>query len=186
MTDDDFPAGTRPELEASAAEPLDGADAAILQQVADLLHEVDPVPDDLVARVQFSLALDEVFTEVARITRVPLDALAVRSDPVAGTRTETLTFSADRLTAMVTVTRDAAGRVRLDGWLAPPAELRVQLRMQEATREVASDESGRFVFDALPEGFAQLTFHLPPDEEAATPAAGAPEAEVVVTPLFQL
>lgn len=184
MSDDDFPAGVDPAVDESAATPMDHTDAGLLSDLAQLMTDVDPVPVDLVQRIQFSLALDEVYSEVARITRVPLDALAVRSDPVAGVRTETLTFSADRLTAMVTVARTGSEQVRLDGWIAPPGVTRVLLRMQEGSRQVVTDDSGRFVFEGLPEGFAQLSFH--PGEE---PVEGTPvgdEGGVVVTPLFQL
>ncbi len=175
MSDDDK--ATEQELEL-AAQPLDAADAAVLDEVARLLTQVDPVPEDLVERVQFSIALDEMYAEVAQITRMPMDAMAVRSEPGVGTRTETLTFSADRLTAMVTVTRLGAGRLRVDGWLAPEGRMGVSLRMQEDTHETEADEAGRFVFDNLPDGFAQLAFR-PVGEDEDTDA-------VVVTPLFQL
>jgi hypothetical protein len=158
--------------------PLDETDLALLDELAGVLDQVDPMPQDLVDRVQFSLALDEVYAEVARITREPQDALAVRSDPQAETRTETLTFSAERLTAMVTVTRGVDGTLRVDGWVAPETAVRVQLRMQDGPTLEAGDSSGRFVFEGLHEGFAQLTFHL--DEGDEGPAV------TVVTPLFQL
>jgi len=176
MTDDDFPEGLEPAVAAAAEEPLDAVDEAVLREVAQVLARVDPVPEDLVQRVQFSLALDEVYAEVARITRLSGDALAVRTEPDTTTRTETLTFSAERFTAMVTVSRAAPEQVRLDGWLAPAAVLRVRVRMQEGSDETVSDASGRFVLEGLPEGFAQLTF------EPADGGAG----ERVVTPLFQL
>ena len=115
-------------LDQLAGEPLDDVDATTLDQLRAVYDEADPVPPDLVERVRFSLALDEMYEEVARMTRVPLEALSVRSDQTAGTRTETLTFSADRLTAMVTVSRLGAGRLRLDGWLAPPEHCVVRLR----------------------------------------------------------
>ena len=140
-----------------------------------LLLDADPVPDDLVERVQFSLALDEVYAEVAHITRLSGDALAVRGDADAATRTETLTFSAERLTAMVTVSRAAPEDVRLDGWLAPAAVLRVRVRMQEGTAETVSDESGRFVLDGPARGVRPA--HL---------RAGGRGGERVVTPMFQL
>ena len=176
MTDDDFPHGVDPAVAAAAEEPMDAIDDAVLREVALLLEQVDPVPADLVERVQFSLALDEVYAEVAHITRLSDDALAVRGEPDTGTRTETLTFSAERLTAMVTVSRAAPEQVRLDGWLAPAAVLRIRVRMQEGSADTVSDESGRFVLEGLPEGFAQLTF------EPVQGAAG----ERIVTPLFQL
>lgn len=162
-----------------AEQALDDVDAATLRQVRALYDSVDPVPDDLVGRITFSVALGEVFDEVARLTRVPLDALAVRS--AGPTRTETLTFSADRLTAMVTVNRVAVGRLRLDGWLTPADRQRVRLRIQDGgTHETIVDEQGRFSFDRLLEGFGQLSFH-PGD---ATEKGEA--ASTVVTPLFQL
>jgi hypothetical protein len=177
MTDDDFPTGLDPAVLAAAEEPLDLVDEAVLREVALLLEQVDPVPVDLVDRVQFALALDEVYAEVARVTRFSQDALAVRSDPDSTTRTETVTFSADQLTAMVTVSRTAPEQVRIDGWLTPAAVVRVRVRMQEGSTETVSDESGRFVLEGLPEGFAQLTFE---------PVAGDGVGGTVVTPLFQL
>ena len=161
-----------------AGRPLDDVDAATLEQVRAMYATADPVPEDLVERVRFSLALDEVFDEVARMTRVPLDGMAVRGEAPTGTRTETLTFSADRLTAMVTITRVGPGQLRLDGWLAPPEAFRVHLRMQGgADHEVAADEQGRFSFDRVDEGFGQLSFRPVGDDDAAN---------AVVTPLFQL
>lgn len=180
MTDDDFSSGSGAAVEAAAAEPLDDADARLLAEVAALLTVVDPIPDDLVDRLRFSLAWVEVDAELASLTRMAGDALAVRSESAPSTRTETLTFSSTSLTAMVTVSRPGTGAVRLDGWLAPPAPLRVQVRMQEgASQDVAADEAGRFVVDRLPEGFAQLCFHL-------AEQSGDDEAGVVITPVFQL
>jgi hypothetical protein len=159
-----------------AEQPLDDVDAAMLSQVRDLYDGGDPVPVDLVQRVKFALALDEMFDEVARMTRVPLDELAVRGQPP--TRTETLTFSADRLTAMVTLTPTSAGKLRLDGWLAPPAPHRVGLRLQDAGElEMVTGQDGRFSFEDLDEGFGQLSFR---------PLGESSGQSTVVTPLFQL
>ena len=161
-----------------AGRPLDDVDVATLAQVRAMYAAADPVPEDLVERVRFSLALDEVFDEVARMTRVPLDAMGVRGEASTGTRTETLTFSADRLTAMVTITRVGPGQLRLDGWLAPPEAFRVHLRMRGgADHEAVADEQGRFSFDRVDEGFGQLSFRPVGDDDAAN---------AVVTPLFQL
>ncbi len=168
-----------------AAEPLDDVDAATLHEVRAVYEDLDPVPPDLVDRVRFSLALDEMFDEVARMTRVPQDALATRSDPAQGTRTETLTFSADRLTAMVTVNRVSLGMLRLDGWIAPAEPCEVRLRIQGgADREVLADAHGRFSFDDLDEGFGQLSFHPVAGGPAGDPGDGSDNT--VVTPLFQL
>jgi hypothetical protein len=166
----------------SEHEPLDDVDAEILGELRATYDALDPVPEDLVERVKFSLALDEMYEEVARMTRVPLEELAVRGDPTPGTRTETLTFSAERLTAMVTVSRTGPGRLRLDGWLAPSETCRVRLRIQGASaRETVSDQAGRFSFEDLDEGFGQLSFHPLEDEAGDDDGQNA-----VVTPLFQL
>jgi hypothetical protein len=166
-------------LDELAGQPLDDVDTATLEQVRAAYDEIDPVPPDLVERITFSVALGEMFDEVARMTRVPLDALAVRSE-ASPTRTETLTFSADRLTAMVTVNRVSVGRLRIDGWLTPTGTYRVRLRIQGGEdHEATADTDGRFSFDGLPEGFGQLSFHPldGPDGDAGS---------TVVTPLFQL
>lgn len=164
----------------SADAPLDDSDVALLAQVATMLDIADPVPDDLIERIQFSLALDEVFAEVAEMTRVLDDALAVRTDLSDATRTETVTFSAERLTAMVTLSELGAGRVRIDGWVTPAGVRTVALRMQGEDQTVQTDESGRFVADNLREGFVQLVFH-PLDGEDTDDGGG-----LVVTPLFRL
>jgi hypothetical protein len=172
MTDDHTPHSP-----ADAASLLDASDQALLAEVATMLGTVDPMPADLVDRVQFALALDEVYDEVAQMSRVRDDALAVRTQLVDATRTETLTFSAERLTAMVTISAAGPGRVRLDGWVTPAGVRRVNLRMQGVDDEAVTDEGGRFAAEGLREGFVQLVFHpLGPDDEGG----------LVVTPLFKM
>ncbi len=155
MTDERQTPGPDP-----ADEPLDDVDFALLGEIAALYEAMDPVPPGLVERVRFSLALDEVFGEVAQLTRVPADAAGVRTELVDAVRANTLSFAAESLTAMVTVSRSGVGRVRLDGWLAPDGVRSVHVRMQGAAVEVLADEDGRFVVEDLREGFVQLVFHV--------------------------
>ncbi|QLQ09299.1 MAG: carboxypeptidase regulatory-like domain-containing protein [Nocardioidaceae bacterium] len=176
MTDEEPGAELTPQAARSAAQTLDSTDQELLDLARGAYGQWDPVPGDLVERIQFAVALDEVFTEVAELTRQPMDTLAVRGESVSGTRTETLTFSADELTVMITVSRLGAAGVRIDGWAAPPLPLEIRVRMPEHDARTQVDESGRFAFEGLPEGFAQLSFH---------PRAGDGEG-VIVTPLFQL
>ena len=174
-----------------AGQPLDADDAAALAAVRDLYSQADPVPVDLVDRVLFSVALDEMFDEVAQLTRVPMEASAVRGADVS-MHTETLTFAADSLTAMVTVTRTPTAELRLDGWLSPPAAYRVHLRVRHGEEaETRADAEGRFAFDDLPEGPAQLSFYPVPSEPGRTPEEIDPDeptaaASTVVTPVFEL
>lgn len=170
VNDDAVPQDTAAERAA-----LDETDEALFQEVATMLDDLDPMPADLVERVRFALALDEVYEEVARMTRVADDALAVRTDVVGTTRADTLTFSADRLTAMVTISDARPGLRRLDGWVSPAGARRVVVRMQGWYDEVSCDATGRFVVEALPASFVQLLFHPRADE-----TGGA-----VVTPLFK-
>jgi hypothetical protein len=68
--------------------------------------------------------------------------------------------------------------VRIDGWLAPAAALQVELRFPEpaSPRVVSADAAGRFAFDGVPHGIAQLL--VQPPESGASPR--------VVTPAFTL
>ena len=160
-----------------ADQPLDTTDEVLLGEVARLYEEVDPVPHGLTDRLSFALALDELYAEVAEMSRVPTDLAGVRSD-LAAVRTETLTFAAESLTAMVTVTHVGPNRVRLDGWVAPAQRLHVRLRMQQGRVETLADAAGRFSFDDLPDGFVQLSFH--PE------TGGDYGGSAVVTPSFEL
>jgi hypothetical protein len=65
---------------------------------------------------------------------------------------------------MITIVAQPDGSVRLDGWLAPAEPLRVELRFPEPAeaRSVVCDGAGRFVFDRVARGLAQLLVH-PPD-----------------------
>lgn len=156
--------------------PLDDGDQAVLDRLASVYAQVDPPPDDLDARVLFAVALAGVEAEVARLSEQSMVGSGARGSE----RTRTITFDADSRAVMITMTDQADGLVRLDGWLAPGAALRVELRMPEpaSPRMVIADPAGRFAFDGVPHGIAQLLVH-PPDGAGA----GAPR---VVTPAFSL
>lgn len=136
-------------------DPLDGLDREILDRIARL----DPPPADLDERVMFALALDDLEIEVARLSEEQFTGSGAR----ASERTRTITFGADSRTVMITVVERTDNLVRIDGWLAPGAALRVELRSPEptATRTVIADETGRFVFDEVPHGLVQLLVHAP-------------------------
>jgi len=157
-----------------AQEPLDAGDQAVLDAIAAGYAAVDPPPPDFDDRIMFALALDDIDAEVARLGA----ERPVGSGARAGERTRTITFDADSRTVLITAVRLPGDLVRLDGWLAPPTELRIELRLRGAAtpRTVTSDDAGRFVFDEVPHGVAQLLVH-PPDGSAAPG---------VVTPSFLL
>ncbi len=153
----------------SADAPLDDIDAAILDELAATYSLVDPPPSDLDDRVIFAVALRDVDAEVARLS----EDVLVGSGARAGEQPRTVTFDSTSLTVMVTVVVMPGGRRRVDGWLAPPAALRVEMRTagrRDPTHAVTADDTGRFVVDDVPPGLAQLIVHLPePDRTVVTP-----------------
>lgn len=164
-------------VETLAAGTLDERDALVLNAFASLYEAVDPMPGDLIERVSFGLALDEVFAEVARLTRNAAKEVGARSDTTASPDvTTTLTFTSERLTAMLTITDLGRGQVRVDGWLDPAEPMVVRVRQGTGANDVVADETGRFVFETLDRGFAQLSFRDPSD----------PETALVITPGFEL
>jgi hypothetical protein len=118
--------------------------------------------------------MDQLDLEVAQL----VDEMSVGSGARSSERTRTITFDADSRTVMIMIVNRPDGLVRLDGWLAPAASLRVELRFPEPApaQTVTTDETGRFVFDGIAHGLVQLLVH-PPDGE---------EMPCVVTPSLAL
>ena len=136
--------------------PLDATDAAILRHVAAVHAALDPPPSDLDERVLFAIAVDGIDGEIARLARAELAGSGARDTD----RIRTITFDGSNRTVMVTLVRRPDGLLRLDGWLAPPEAARVELRLGNAeTVSAEADAAGRFVFDAVPTGMAQLVVH---------------------------
>jgi hypothetical protein len=128
----------------------DPLDREILSRIA----RFDPPPADLDDRVLFALALDDLDAQVARLSAEEFTGSGAR----AGERTRTITFDADSRTVMITVVERPDNLVRIDGWLAPAEAARVSLRFPEPApvRTITADATGRFVFDEVPHGLAQL------------------------------
>ena len=158
----------------SADLPLDDDDQAVLDRLAAVYAMLDPPPADLDERVMFAIALDGLDAEVARLG----EQLTVGSGARGSERTRTITFDADSRAVMITIADRPDGLVRIDGWLAPAAALRVELRAPEPARPriVTADAAGRFAFDGVAHGIAQLLV-LPPEGDTALR---------VVTPAFAL
>lgn len=142
-----------------AGQPLDDDDQEVIDRLAAVHARLDPPPADLDERVLFAIALGDIDGEVARLS----EQVLVGSGARGSERTRTITFDADSRTIMITIAARPDGLVRLDGWLAPAAALRVELRFPEPapSQFVTSDDAGRFVFDGVPHGLAQLIVHPP-------------------------
>ncbi|MET8043453.1 hypothetical protein ABZU25_21635 [Micromonospora sp. NPDC005215] len=157
-----------------AGQPLDDDDHAMLDQLAVLYGHLDPPPTDLDDRVRFAIGLRHLAIEVAGLATQQQPVGAARS----GERTRTTTFATPSRTIMISMVDRPDGSVRIDGWLAPAAALRVELRFPEPapSQLVTADETGRFVFDPVPHGLVQLLCH--PEEGVDGP--------LLVTPSFAL
>lgn len=170
MTDDQ-PGG--PDLEALETAPIDDGDLRVLATLHRIYQVGDPVPPSLLDRVKFAITLDDLEAEVARLQRESLPELdGARSNEAR--KAQTVTFTSDTLTTMVTITPIVDGGVRMDGWATPGAFLDVELRIGDATLRTTADEDGRFVFQRVDHGLAQLVLRQngrdPGDHPVITPA----------------
>ncbi|HEY0166844.1 MAG TPA: hypothetical protein VGB75_07370 [Jatrophihabitans sp.] len=157
-----------------AGAPLDASDAIVLSMIAELYDLVDPVPSDLVDRLQFSITLDALNAELAELQQLPEPALAFRGEQASVVNT--LTFTSESLTTMVALSPDGPDRVRIDGWIAPGAEAVVELHQGALTRRVSADADGRFVFEDVAHGLTRFVV------SAADPGAHPP----VMTPAVEI
>jgi hypothetical protein len=149
----------------------ESTDDCLLDDLRRLAGLVDPVPADL----RFSLSVTGFDVEVCRLVpQPPAGVLAgVRGDE----ETTRATFESASLTIMVEWTAAAGGAVRLDGWLAPPAPCRIELRTVDGPQTMDTDEGGRFAAARVTRGEVQIRVHPTTDREADG-------ALTVVTPSF--
>ena len=164
------------EVDVLAAEPLDGEDVAILLALADFYSRNDGVPDGLVDRLAFTVALAEMEAELAELHVVERDLVGARGEDAEQART--ITFASASLSAMVTVSTDDVDTVRIDGWVAPAEAMDVDLRLAAGQRRISSDPDGRFVFTDVPHGLVTLVFRGEPDGDTGRGP--------VITPTFEL
>ncbi|NTW40426.1 MAG: hypothetical protein HGA44_11165 [Cellulomonadaceae bacterium] len=139
--------------EYSADEVVDAHDLSLLADLARILDATDPPPADLADRALFALTLDGLQAEVMELHELEAPALALRGDVVEA---RTITFTSEAITALVTLSVGVAGGVRVDGWCAPAARYRVELRRPSGAVAVESDDDGSFVFADVAPGPASL------------------------------
>jgi hypothetical protein len=125
---------------ATANQPADETDFAILGRVRQLFEETDPMPADLPGRIRFALALRDLETEMARVASDDdAPVLAVRGEE----HSRTITFESDSLVVMIRVGANPDGTARLDGWLDPPAPRRVEVSTAGPPLAVLADDDGQ-------------------------------------------
>jgi hypothetical protein len=156
-------------------EEMSRSDAELLDQLQAMWESRDPVPEGLVERVTFAIGLDDLDVEMMRLTEEVLVPAGARG----AEHVRTITFGGESITVMVTVSQEGHEAFRLDGWLAPAAALSIELRRSEGSVTTSSDEGGRFVFEEVPAGLAQLVLH-------PTPNSAVELRQDVVAPAVQL
>jgi len=158
----------------SANRPLDEVDRAIMSGLRAMWERVDPMPAGLVDQFVFVLELHDVDAEMCHLAE---------RHTLVGTRGEEhsalVIFDSDSLTIMVKIDKRDDGRVRLDGWLNPPASHRIELRSLTGSMFTTSDDAGRFALQDVSAGTAQLVVH--PRTTSDGPIGGA-----VTTPAILL
>jgi hypothetical protein len=152
----------KPSLDEVATGAIDDADERNLSAIADLYSALDPVPANLVDRIQFGITLDALHAEIAELQRSHT-LVGVRSDAL---NAQTVTFTSSSLTVMVTITETSADAARIDGWITPAGASAVELRTAESVLTGEADADGRFVFADVPRGLIQLTIRAPGNERA--------------------
>lgn len=161
-------------------EPMDRADLELLTDITRLHEELDPTPPMLADLVLFALQ-DEAHTLDldAELAMLIESELAVPAGARSVELARRITFSSDHLTVMIAVAAGADGTVRVDGWAAPGGGLRAELRTDGGLLAATCDPSGRFVFEQVRCGMAQLTLLPTADSD--------PQVRVpVVTPAINL
>jgi hypothetical protein len=106
-------------------------------------------------------------TEVATLTQLDMATAGARSATTEAVRT--ITFTSDSLTTMVTLTPLGDGTIRVDGWAAPGAGIRVEVLLPDGPpRNTYADDDGRFVFEAVPSGLAKFALYVRRDTDFST------------------
>lgn len=158
---------------ALAAQPIDDRDEALLRQVGATFAAADPVPDGLVERLQFAMTLDALRAELAELQR--MDGL-VGARGEATSDVQTVTFTSQSMTIMITATPVGPDRVRVDGWAADGADVLIELRTVAGPQHGVADADGRFVFEDVPRGMTQFVVRRP--EGSIMPTVVTPSMEI--------
>jgi hypothetical protein len=171
---------TNPDDGTGGSDQLDRYDYEILDAIQQVHEQLDGPPPDLVERVLFAMAVTSLDAEIARLQQDELIGSGARGSE----HTRTISFDSDTLTIMVTLVEMPDGLLRIDGWLAPAAAWRIELRrdgVANGSGFVTADDSGRFVFPAVTHGAAQLIVHRDTGPEGTVAPLGD-----VVTPAVLL
>jgi hypothetical protein len=149
--------------ESLAAEPVDDADLRALATLRTIWQASDPVPGGLAERAKFAMTVAALEAEVAQITTTSPELAGVRA--VQYDRAQTVTFSSDSLSAMITIEPVDGATARVSGWVTD-GPTSVELRERSRTQETTTDDAGRFTFASVERGLVHLVLRRLGDEES--------------------
>lgn len=138
-------------------------DAELFAQLRSLWRDVDPIPAALVDRMIAAVAAEGLSDEYALLTLVEDPLGAVRSD----TDALTLQFSDGTTSILLHVTRSATGAHRIDGWVDTVTG-EIELAQGDRTRTTSPNDTGRFVFDDVPDGLTRVRLTATVGDEERT------------------
>lgn len=136
-----------------AAEPIDAEDLRILSDLAEIHRANDPVPAGMTDRIRFAMSLAALEAELAELTTLPLTAAGTRGNGYE--LAQTVTFSGEHLTAMISIESISDSERRLTGWV-DSSDVRVELRTPAGTQSTTTDTEGRFSFERVHSGLVHL------------------------------
>ncbi|WP_314098261.1 hypothetical protein [Microbacterium foliorum] len=138
-------------------------DAELFAHLRSLWRGVDPMPASLIDRMIASVAAEGISTEYALLTLIDEPLGAVRGDADA----LTLQFSDGTTNILLHVTGTATGAHRVDGWVDAVAGS-IELVQGEHVRTTTASETGRFVFDEVPDGLTLVRLSTMVGDEERT------------------
>lgn len=148
-------------------QPFDATDAAILRELREIQSRTDPCPAGLVEQITFALTVQALQAEVAELTSTA--GVLTRAAVEDADEAVTVTFSAESVSIMLTVSEAGPGRARIDGWLTGGGA-EVELTGPEgAPISTVADVDGRFVLDGVPRGAARLLVRRGQERPVLTP-----------------
>lgn len=138
-------------------------DAELFAQLRSLWRDVDPMPAALIDRMIAAVAAEGLSDEYALLTLVEDPLGAVRGDADA----LTLQFSDGTTSILLHVTRSATGAHRIDGWVDTVTG-EIELAQGDRTRTTSPNDTGRFVFDDVPDGLTRVRLTATVGDEERT------------------
>ncbi|WP_314427990.1 hypothetical protein [uncultured Microbacterium sp.] len=143
--------------------PESAGDAELFAQLRSLWRHVDPMPAALIDRMIAAVATEGLSDEYVLLTLVEEPLGAVRGDADA----LTLQFSDGTTSILLHVTRTASGAHRVDGWVDSVSGA-IELAQGESIRTTTADDTGRFMFDDVPNGLTRVRLSTTVGDEERT------------------